>query len=113
MEKKIIEWLVNGDTGISSELMAATACGIDRKKWGPRTPSDPSDFNRCLKLLKAVPEVKNHMPEIANLSETWAALIERWDEVEKCFLEEVGLDWEKSRTKAARKTYELMKEIGC
>ncbi|GAG26436.1 unnamed protein product, partial [marine sediment metagenome] len=60
MEKKILEWFANGETGTSSEAMAFAAAGIANKSsFGNSTPSDPSDFNRCLKLINQVPEVKD------------------------------------------------------
>lgn len=109
MEKKILAWFAQGETGVSSETMAFTACGLKRD-WSSH-PHDPADFNRCLKLIKTVPEIKGHMDKIAALSPTWKKLVDRWDEVEKCFIDEVGFDW--CNAKRAPKTYELMKQIGC
>jgi len=70
---------------------------------------DPDDLNRCLLLLEAVPDIRENMDKIAALSVTWEKLISEWDNIEKCFLEEVGLDW--SKGKKATKTYNLMKNI--
>ena len=39
----------------------------------------------------------------------WAALMERWDEIEACHLEEVRLGWAKA--KSAPKTYDLMRSV--
>jgi len=74
-------------------------------------PYDPSDFNRCLLLLDAVPEIRRHMDKVAEISDAWARLVERWDEVEQCFIDEVGFNWTNGRR--ASRTYRLMKEIGC
>jgi hypothetical protein len=112
MKDAILAWYVNGETGISSKAMAAVFSGIEPvNRWFGNHPSDPSDFNRCLKLLNAVPEARNHMDKVAKLSDVWAKLVDRWDEVKKCFLDEVGYDW--CKAKEAPKTYALMKEIGC
>ena len=53
---------------------------------------------------------KEKFSDIAKLSQQWAVLISRWDELEKIFIDEVGFDWSKGGS--ATKTYELMKEIG-
>lgn len=107
MHKKILEWFIHGDTGISSKCMAAVACGIKPERtW---TPSDPSDFNRCLMLVVCVPEVKDHFDAIANSSKQWESIIKNWDLLEKTFVDEVGLNWCKGDR--ATKTYALMKEL--
>ena len=114
MKDAILDWYANGETGISSKAMASALVDIiPTNQWAKfgNHPSDPSDFNRCLKLLNAVPEARNHMDKVAKLSDVWARLVDRWDELEKCFLDEVGYDW--CKAKEAPKTYALMKEIGC
>lgn len=110
MKDKILEWLVNGHVGVSSKAMACAAAGIplERDPFGNH-PYDPDDFNRCLLLIERVPEIKDHMDKIAGISEAWARLVENWDEIEKTFIEEVGLNWSKGR--CASKTYELMKNV--
>ena len=111
--KKIAKWQYqSGNTGVSSEAMAAHFCGTSLTRWRASTPSDPADLNRCLNFLKWVPECRDRLHELRMISERWAALVERWDEVEQCFLGEVGLDWEKGKDLLAEKTYALMKEIG-
>lgn len=110
MKTKVLKWFATGETGMSSEAMASAVCGIESQKWHP---CDPADFNRCLKLIRDVPEIKEHMGKVSALSPVWEKLVARWDEVEKCFLDEVGLDWSKGRRLHATKTYALMKEIGC
>jgi hypothetical protein len=112
MKDKILNWFATGQVGLSSKSMACAAAGLPQDpQWGAHHPSDPDDFNRCLLLIDQVPEIREHFQAIAALSQTWARLIDRWDEVEKCFLDEVGFNWSKARR--ASKTYELMKEIGC
>lgn len=62
-------------------------------------------------MIEAVPGVRNCMDKVAAISETWGKLVARWDEVEQCFLDEVGRDWCCGKT--APRTYRLMKDIGC
>ena len=108
MKDKILEWFGTGEVGASSRAMVLAAVGMPNDGCHPL---DPADFNRCLLLLEAVPEIRQHMDRVAAISKTWGKLVDRWDEVEKCFLNEVGLDWCKGDS--ASVTYDLMKDIGC
>jgi hypothetical protein len=107
MKNKILRWLANGETGMSSETMAYTAIGIKTHK---SHPYDPADLNRCLVLVKKVPEIKKHFGKIAKISKQWKAVIDNWTLLEMTFVTEVGWNWSKSM--AAPKTYELMKKLG-
>lgn len=108
-QKNVLEWLANGDTGGSSETMAFWIAFDVLKNGGDNYPHDPDDFNRCLGLLDAAPDMRSHLHKMAGLSEQWAALVARWDEVESQFLSECGLNWSKSYS--AHKTYALMLEV--
>lgn len=108
MKDKILNWFATGRVGASSKAMALAAVEMPHDR---SHPYDPDDLNRCLLLLDAVPEIRNHMDKVAAISDTWAKLVERWSEVEQCFLDEVGLNWTKGDR--APRTYELMKAIGC
>ena len=59
------------------------------------------------------PEAKNYMGEVAAISEVWADLVENWDSLEKCFLDEVGLNWSKGGHLRAKKTLKMMNDLGC
>lgn len=109
MKDKILNWFATGHVGASAKVMACAAAGIDSNERNH--PYDPSDLNRCLLLLVEVPEILQHFDKVAAISDTWAKLIARWDEVEQCFLDEVGRNWCKAHS--APKTYNLMKAIGC
>lgn len=109
MQHKAVTWLINGETGLSSIVLCAAVLGIEPDD--NYHPGDPADFNRCLKFLRDVPEARAHIGNAAKLSEAWKRIIERWDDVEKCFLDEVGIDWHKDRRAKASKTYDLMKSI--
>lgn len=106
IQSKVLNWIATGRVGASSKTMAMTACGLPSDG---SYPFDPSDFNRCLMLLEAVPEVREHFDKIAALGIVWGRLIGRWAEIEACFLDEVGLNW--SKAQSAPKTYDLMKEV--
>ncbi len=80
--KKIAEWALTGETGSSSEFMAAYLAGFNPSHRGFSHPSDGGDFNRCVGLLKAVPELREHLPKIAAVNPYWKSLVKHWDEIE-------------------------------
>lgn len=106
-ERKLLAWFGNGKTGASSKAMALAAAGINSDKTDH--PFDPSDFNRCLLLVEAVPEIRDHFDRIAALSTTWRRFIENWDELERVFIDEVGRDWSLGRR--APVTYERIQAV--
>jgi hypothetical protein len=110
LKEKILKWLLTGEVGISSETMAAHLAELPKPR---RTyhPLDPDDFNRCLLLLKEIPELRERLPRMKTASKVWSQLVDRWDEVEQAFLSEAGLGW--CNGVGAPRTYQLMKEIGC
>lgn len=107
---RVMRWQYNsGDTGLSSECMAANLCGLPCRRI--YAPTDPADFNRCLGLLDYAPELRVILHRMRDVSAEWEALVDNWDRVEKSFIEEVGKGWAK-KNKSASKTYELMKGLG-
>ena len=108
IKDKILNWFGTGQIGASSKAMALAAVGVPNDGSHPH---DPGDLNRCLMLLDSVPEIRLYMDKVAAMSDTWNILVERWDEVEQCFISEAGLNWRKSGH--APRTYDLMKTIGC
>lgn len=106
IRSSVMEWMATGRVGASSEAMAFAACELPSSG---SYPLDPSDLNRCLMLLQAVPAVREHFAKVAALGEVWARLIERWSDLEQSFLEEAGPNW--SKATSAPKTYALLKEV--
>lgn len=109
MGARVMLWLVRGEVGTSSKQMAFWLAFGTRTSNIVSHPSDPDDMDRCLKLLNAVPELRERLPLMADVSKEWAALVARWDEIESLQLDEIGLNWVKARS--APKTYALMREI--
>lgn len=106
IKEKTLEWLAAGRVGMSSKTMALHICGI---KTEYAHPHDPADFNRCLLFLDAVPEARQHIGKMAELSKTWAALIDNWSYLEDLFMQEVGVNWSKARS--APETFRAMRDI--
>lgn len=108
MDRDIIRWFANGETGMSSKAMACAASGVDPTMKSH--PCDPADLNRCIKLVDQVPDVKSQFPTIAKMSPQWAAVIQHWDRLRTLFHSEAGEDWRQA--KSAPITYALMKSLG-
>lgn len=96
----LMGWLASDETGLSSREMArklaplAFSEGVMRVPGeplhfrGPNYPHDPSDLGRCVALLDAAPELRPHIPAMAEVCPEWAALVGSWDELEKLYREE-------------------------
>lgn len=56
-------WALAGDTGISSEAIAAHMAGYPNSRMMP--PSDAADRGRCIRLLELIPEWIVRLPEMA------------------------------------------------
>jgi hypothetical protein len=75
-QQQVIDWLANGERGLSSKCMAMWLAFGKRADdgFGPAHPYDPDDMDRCLKLLHRAPGLRERLPLMAELSPTWAAL---------------------------------------
>lgn len=80
INRKVLEWALTEDTGLSSIAMAAHLMGMASDG---SYPLDGSDLGRCLKLLEKAPELRERLYEMAGLNQYWAALVARWDELER------------------------------
>ena len=104
LHQRLIDWFVNGETGLSSSHMAAVAAGVHGTGDWPR---DPSDLRRCVQLVRAVPEIKSHFSSIADSGPQWAAIIRNWDELAALVVAEMP-----NRFSAAARTAARMKSLG-
>ena len=106
-QKKIARWLVEGNTGMSSEAMCAFYMGYEY--YNPRTPSDPSDLKRCYEFLKCVDPSNrgNLVLKMSGRSKGWHAIAKNWNALEALYKKEcVGDHW------IAPELYALMQSIG-
>lgn len=102
-----IEWLLSGDTGISSETICAVMTGSQMTgRFGPDIPYDPGDFGRCYRLLDHFPEWRKRLPEVAEKYPIWGPMVDAWDELTTLY------EAEKNNTHGrAPKLYERMWEL--
>lgn len=57
IERRYLIWSLAGDTGISSETLAAHMLGVKKGgHFGMQPPSDSADRGRCIRLLELIPE---------------------------------------------------------
>jgi hypothetical protein len=108
-KQKVIEWFCTGNVGQSSRSIVKVTLGFEPKYAD--YPRDPSDFARCVKLLRAVPELKSRMKLLKGYCSQWDQLLENWDALERLLFDECGQDFEKSNS--APLTYKAMKGMGC
>lgn len=76
--EQIAKWALSGTTGASAETMARHLMGMTTEG---DYPHDGGDFGRCERLLEAVPEFRDRLPEMAQVNAYWAALVENWDDI--------------------------------
>jgi hypothetical protein len=86
-----VGWLLNGDTGISSQTIWSVMMGkrINQSHWYADVPHDPSDFGRCYRLLKVMPSWRARLPEVAAKYKAWKPLVDAWDELTALYEEEL------------------------
>ena len=112
VSENLIQWLANGERGVSSKAIVHYVAGLDMgKNSRPDHPYDPDDLTRCIRLLERCPElVSGFREKMPKVSETWARLVENWDELVSMFDAEAP-GWRDGANWSAPKTYEAMRKI--
>lgn len=99
----------NGEHGMSSivlwERLFYPIDSNERNRLNRYHPSDPDDFRRCYLLLETVPEWKEKLHLLKDLSPVWSNLVDNWAELTRLLLEQM----------AGKKNnmYEFMQTLGC
>ena len=104
-----VEWLANGERGLSSDCIATVLSGLDcmSRDFGlVQYPRDPSDFIRCEKLLARVPSFAARLDEMKYLSKEWRSLVEHWSEISEAIKLDLSINPNKCPT-----AYNLMQKI--
>ena len=98
-------WIGSHDTGASSKAILVAALG-GTPAYGWDYPYDVSDFGRCVRLLRKLPELRD--PAFARLRREggpiWRELIKQWGKIESMFEEEER----SSVNRRFHKTYEMI-----
>lgn len=98
-------WLACDETGASSQVMSSRLTGRPfRHRRDTEYPHDPGDFGRCVGFLDAVPEAREKLTTMRDVSPQWAALIDNWQELESLYREE-------QPSGSAPKLYARMQEL--
>ena len=119
----LMDWLLTGERGLSSEAIVKVVLGIPFDMWGNNVPLDAGDFRRCALLFQAVPTLRPLLDTVVAESDpAWALLAENWDLLTEIFIAAIpnyltpNPDWNK-RNKALseagyNKIQALLKEGG-
>jgi len=79
MKEKVIEWLFNGEVGISSKTISASILGV--KYNDADIPYDRDDFSRCYKLIKFADIPMSELEILAKNYPAWNPIVKKWDEL--------------------------------
>ena len=110
-QRRIVEWLASGETGISSETIAFRALGTKNgDPFGEGYPHDPDDFIRCLTVANLLSdETRAAVLDALSLTcKEWATVVTNWRKWERELLAEMGGSLVDIEGKSAPKTYALM-----
>lgn len=110
-------WLATGSRGLSSEALFSMTTGLDirggsslhRFREGWRHPYDPDDFQRCERMLRAVPEARSNFAA-AKTTPEWTVLIDHWDELVALMQDELPGIFDGQHGRAPR-SYARMQEL--
>jgi hypothetical protein len=80
LSDEAVEWLADGEQGASSRAIF-NRLALGRHVSPFDYPADIDDFQRCERLLRAVPELRDSFPLMAGVGPHWPPLIEAWAEV--------------------------------
>lgn len=86
---RVVIWL-NGRRVSNPALTIALWLSLGIKHGDAPAPRTPAEFQECVDLLAAVPQLRSHMKRMAKLSGAWKVMVEEWAVIEAKLLEEVG-----------------------
>lgn len=70
-------WWSDGERGMSSETIYSVMTH-EGMPVGRSHPHDPDDFRRCYLLLKLIPEWRERIADMKQVSKAWANLADNW-----------------------------------
>lgn len=110
--QKFLEWLLFSDnTGVSSKTIGSTII-LGKPYEKPGYPYDPADLRRCVELLDAIPELRDHMGKVAKLNPVWSVMVKNWAALESSLRNEMkNADGRAPITYAAMQQYREQKHF--
>ena len=95
----LTDWLASDDVGMSSKFMASALSGQFKAEFA--YPRDPDDLGRCIRLIKAVPELKGLIHNMRSHGVMWTVVANNWERWSEMYEKE---QWESlyDEMKAAR-----------
>ena len=76
----LMRWLASDDVGLSSRYVASVLDGCFVAEYAH--PHDADDFGRCVRLLVAVPELRERLEKMRSKSVEWSRLVDCWTDAE-------------------------------
>lgn len=94
-------WIKSDDTGESSKFLAdVLRSNKELTADRIRVPYDPSDFGRCVRMLRVCSELKKDLPKIKGYGPIWREIFYNWEYMEDLYDKAVGtaqqINWESS-----------------
>ena len=105
-----LEWIISGETGISSKTMWSAINGVTTKEQNHRkglkhdVPYDPADFRRCYLYVNQTNVTKEQLQKVKEVFKWYAPFIDNWDELVSIYESEKG-------TGSCPKTYDFIQEL--
>jgi len=93
-EKRALQWVIAGDTGVSSMAIWAVMMGRvendaqetkDIVFYDP--PEDRADFGRCFRLLQHIPEWRKRLQEVGEAIPRWQPFVRDWRQLEALYVD--------------------------
>lgn len=85
--RRAMEWFVSHDTGISSETIWSVMTRWPVSRVG--TPSDPSDFGRCHRLLELFPSWRRRLHLVGEKYPAWRPFVREWSDLTALYLRDL------------------------
>lgn len=73
----LADWLASDDVGMSSKFMASVLTGQFKAEFA--VPHDPDDLCRCIRMVKAMPELEGLIHLMCDHGTMWSAVANNWE----------------------------------
>lgn len=100
-----MNWLASHDTGVSSKTMFSAITGVPTDACD--IPYDIADVGRCVRMLRALPDLRPQIEKVMIKHKEWMPFIDCWKELERRYDECVAFEAlpEEEKNKMKKKKY--------